>query len=90
MIDWWLLRSAGVPSYTEVTQVSRRRSDVMQKVGCHTQKVVEAVEFSSPIGEYGVEGVLHVGPSGLMAPIIPDGVIILVMIFVIILVVILE
>jgi len=50
--------------------VSCRRSDV-------TREIVEAVEFSSPSGGYGVEGVLRVGPSGLMAPITPDGVIIL-------------
>jgi len=59
MVDWRLIRSAGVRAYAEATQVSRRRSDV-------TRKVFEADEFSSIIGEYGVEGVLYGGPSGSM------------------------
>jgi len=62
MADWRLIRSGGVRAHAEVTQESCRRSDV-------TRKVVEEVEFSSPIGEYGVEGVSRVVPSGSMVVI---------------------
>jgi len=58
----------GVHGWVEFVLTQRsRKCQAEGKMSSVVVTVLEAVEFSSPISEYGVEGVLRVNHSGSMA-----------------------